>query len=55
MDPKKENPIAVARRFQWLSNDEILICSHWGFEKRLFITYEGLLEEVSSASVYGFT
>jgi len=33
MDPAKENPIDIAKRFKWVSNNQVLICNKWGFEK----------------------
>lgn len=62
MDPIDENPEQVAKRFAWVSDDSILVCSRWGFEKLLQInkkTINGQVEysfhEISSGSVPGFS
>ena len=49
MDPAKENPLDIARRFKWVGNNHVLICNQWGFEKLFKVSEDGQLQEVSSS------
>lgn len=37
MDPINEDPETVTKRFIWTSDNTILVCSRWGYEKLLEI------------------
>lgn len=54
MDPSKENPIDIARRFKWAGNSHVLICNRWGLEKLFKVTENYQLEEVASSQIPAF-
>lgn len=48
MNPIKEEPLNVIKRFKWVDNDRILLCNGWGFEKLILIQDSSLIEISSS-------
>ena len=41
MNPSKEEPLEIMKRFKWINNESFLICSDWGLEQIIEVVLKG--------------